>query len=164
MIEEEIYLDNLRNGIMIEYTEDGKIITKGEYIDDLKEGLWFYETPEYKELGKYVNDKPDSLWKQFYMPKEKIKFEGNYVNGDEEGKHMFYYQNGRKMTEGFYSGGLKQNDWKFYDESGFNYLTIFYENDIEIKFQGVKIKPTYEESLRDYPTIKNTQKTIKLDK
>lgn len=164
LLREEIYLDNLRNGIMIEYTEDGKIITKGEYIDDLKEGLWFYETPEYKEVGKYVNDKPDSLWKQFYMPKEKIKFEGSYVNGDEEGKHTFYYQNGRKMTEGFYSGGLKQNDWKFYDEAGYNYLTIFYENDIEIKFQGIKIKPTFEESLRDYSTIKNTQKTIKLDK
>ena len=38
------------------------------------------------------------------------------------------------------------------------------ENDIEIKFQGIKIKPTFEESLRDYSTIKNTQKTIKLDK
>jgi len=164
LLREEVYLDNLRNGTMIEYTEDGKIITKGEYIDDLKEGIWFYEAPEYKEIGKYVNDKPDSLWKQFYMPKEKIKFEGKYVNGDEEGKHIFYFQNGRKMTEGFYSGGLKENDWKFYDESGFNYLTIFYENDIEIKFQGVKIKPTYEESLRDYSTIKNTQKKIKLDK
>lgn len=164
LLREEIYLDNLRNGMMIEYTEEGKIITKGEYVDDLKEGVWFYETPEYKEIGKYVNDKPDSLWKQFYMPKEKIKFEGKYVNGDEEGKHLFYYQNGRKMTEGFYSGGLKQNDWKFYDEAGFNYLTIFYENDIEVKFQGIKIKPTYEESLRDYSNIKNTQKTIKLGK
>jgi len=155
LLREEIYLDNLRNGIMIEYTEDGKIITKGEYIDDMQEGIWFYETPEYKEIGKYVNDKPDSLWKRFYMPKEKLRFEGRFLNGDEDGKHTWFWENGKKMTEGSYTGGMKQNDWKFFDEAGFNYLTIFYENNVEIKFQGVKIEPTYEESLRDYSAIYN---------
>ena len=70
------------------------------------------------------------------------------------------------MVEGIYTGGMKQNDWKFYDEAGFNYLTIFYENDIETKFQGVKIEPTYEESLRDYSEIYNKKpdKTINLEK
>jgi antitoxin component YwqK of YwqJK toxin-antitoxin module len=166
LLREETYLDNMRNGIMTEYTEDGKIITKGEYIDDMQEGIWFYETPEYKEIGKYVNDKPDSLWKRFYMPKEKLRFEGRFLNGDEDGKHTWYWENGKKMTEGYYTGGMKQSDWKFYDEAGFNYLTIFYENDIEIKFQGVKIEPTYEESLRDYSAIYNKKpdKTINLEK
>ena len=166
LMREEFYLDNLRNGIMTEYTEDGKIITKGEYIDDLQEGLWIYETPEYKEIGKYVNDKPDSLWKRYYMPKEKLRFEGKFLNGDEEGQHTWYYENGRKIAQGSYIGGMKQGEWKFYDEVGTNYLTIFYENDIEIKFQGVKITPTYEESLRDYSAIysKKPDKTINLDK
>lgn len=162
LLRQEFYIDNLRNGEMLEFTEDGKIITKGEYIDDLKEGIWFYETPEYKEIGKYVNDKPDSLWKRFYMPKEKLRFEGKFLNGDEEGKHIWYWLNGNKMVEGYFTGGMKQSDWKFYNEDGFNYLTILYNNDIEIKFQGVKIEPTYEESLRDYSSIniKNSDKTI----
>jgi antitoxin component YwqK of YwqJK toxin-antitoxin module len=166
LMRQEIYLDNLRNGEMIEYTEDGKIITKGEYIDDLQEGLWFFETPEYKEIGKYVNDKPDSLWKSYYMPKEKLRFEGKFLNGDEDGQHTWYYSNGKKMVQGSYTGGMKQGDWKFYDEAGYNYLTIFYDNDIEIKFQGVKVVPTYEESLRDYSSIYNKKpdKTINLDK
>lgn len=166
LMREETYLDNLRNGIMTEFTEDGKIITKGEYIDDMQEGIWIYETPEYKEIGKFVNDKPDSLWKRYYMPKERLRFEGRFLNGDEDGKHTWYWENGKKMTEGFYTGGMKQNDWKFYDEAGFNYLTIFYDNDIEIKFQGVKIEPTYEESLRDYSAIYNKKpdKTINLEK
>ena len=165
LMRQEFYIDNKRDGLMTEYTEDGKIITKGEFIDDMQEGLWVYETPEYKEIGKYVNDKPDSLWKRFYMPKEKLRFEGKFLNGDEDGQHTWYYENGRKMTQGIYTGGMKQNDWKFYDEAGFNYLTIFYENDIEIKFQGVKVTPTYEESLRDYSSIYNKKpdKTIILD-
>lgn len=162
VLREEFYIDNLRNGLMTEYTEDGKIITKGEFIDDLQEGLWFYETAEYKEIGKYINDKPDSLWKRYYMPKEKLRFEGKFLNGDEEGIHTWYYENGKKMIQGKYEGGMKQRDWKFYDEAGFNYLTIYYENDIEVKFQGVKVTPTYEESLRDYSEIYNKKpdKTI----
>jgi uncharacterized protein len=166
LMRQEFYIDNKRNGIMTEYTEDGKIITKGEFIDGMQEGLWVYETPEYKEIGNYVNDRPDSLWKRYYMPKEKLRFEGKFVNGDEEGQHTWYYPTGRKMTQGSYIGGMKQNDWKFYDETGFNYLTIFYENDIETKFQGIKVTPTYEESLRDYSSIYNKKpdKTILLDK
>jgi antitoxin component YwqK of YwqJK toxin-antitoxin module len=166
LMREELYIDNKRDGVMTEYTEDGKILTKGEFIDDMQEGLWVYETPEYKEIGKYVNDKPDSLWKRYYMPKERLRFEGKFLNGDEDGQHTWYYDNGRKMAQGSYTGGMKQNDWKFYDEAGFNYLTIFYENDIEVKFQGVKVQPTYEESVRDYSSIYNKKpdKTILLDK
>ena len=165
VLREENYVDGLRDGIMIEYTEDGKIITKGEYIEDMKEGLWIYETPEYKEIGKYVNDKPDSLWKRFYMPKEKLRYEGKFMNGDEDGIHTWYYENGTVKMKGEYSAGMKQKDWKFYYDNGFNYLTITFENDIEIKFQGIKVTPTYEESLRDYSEtqMKKADKTI-LDK
>ena len=165
VLRQEVYIDNLRNGTMTEFTEDGKVLTKGEYEDDMKEGLWIYETPEYKEIGKYVNDKPDSLWKRYYMPKEKLRFEGRFLNGDEDGKHTWYFQDGRIMTDGNYIGGMKQGEWKFYYDNGFNYLTITYENDIETKFQGIKVTPTYEESLRDYSSIynKKADKTI-LDK
>ncbi len=165
LMRQEFYIDNLRNGIMTEYTEDGKIITKGNFIDDMQDGLWIYENSQYKEIGKYINDKPDSLWKRYYMPKEKLRFEGNFINGDEEGVHTWYYENGKKMIQGNYIGGLKQKDWRFYDEAGFNYLTIYYENDIEIKFQGIKINPTYEESLRDYSSLYNKKpdKTIILE-
>lgn len=166
LMRQENYIDNLRDGEMVEYTEDGKILTKGEYMDDMQEGLWLYETPEYKEIGKYVNDKQDSLWKSYYMPKEKLRYEGKFLNGDPEGTHTWLYQNGKKMVQGSYTGGMKQGDWKFYDEAGYNYLTIFYDNDIEIKFQGVKLTPTYEESLRDYSSIysKKPDKTINLEK
>ena len=132
----------------------------------MQEGIWYYENPIYKEIGKYVNDKPDSLWKRYYMPNEKLQFEGNFINGSEEGLHIWYYENGKKVAVGNYVGGMKQKDWKYYDEAGYNYLTIYYENDIEIKFQGIKVTPTYEESLRDYSSIYNKKpdKTIILDK
>jgi antitoxin component YwqK of YwqJK toxin-antitoxin module len=153
LMREENYVNGKREGLMVDYTEDGKILTKGEYFDNMKEGIWVYETPDYKEIGRYTADKQDSLWKSYYMPKGKPRFEGRFLSGDPEGVHTWYYPNGQRMFFGNYSGGLKQGDWRFYDEDGNNYLTITYENDIEVKFQGIKIKPTYEESLRDYSTI-----------
>ncbi|MBK7668112.1 MAG: hypothetical protein IPJ32_12710 [Sphingobacteriaceae bacterium] len=159
LMREESYVNGKREGPMTDYGEDGKILTKGEYFDNLQEGIWVYETPEYKEIGKYTNDEQDSTWRSYYMPKGKPRFEGKFLNGEPEGLHTWYFENGTKMFYGTYAGGMKQGDWYFYDENGYNYLRITYDNDIEIKFQGVKVKPTYEESLRDYSsTIKNKKK------
>lgn len=159
LMREESYVNGKREGPMTDYGEDGKILTKGEYFDNLQEGIWVYETPEYKEIGKYTNDKQDSTWRSYYMPKGKPRFEGKFLNGEPEGLHTWYFENGTRMFYGTYAGGMKQGDWYFYDENGYNYLRITYDNDIEIKFQGVKVKPTYEESLRDYSsTIKNKKK------
>ncbi len=146
----ENYVNGKREGLMTDLTEDGLILTKGEFIDNMQEGLWVYEKSNYREIGKYSAGKQDSVWTSYYMPKNKKRFEGRFINDEPEGLQTWYYENGRKSFFGNYVGGLKQGDWKFYDENGYNYLTIYFENDIEVKFQGVKITPTYEQSIRDY--------------
>jgi antitoxin component YwqK of YwqJK toxin-antitoxin module len=147
---EENYINGKREGQLTDYDEEGKIILQGNYVDNKKEGLWNYETADYKEIGNYSNDEPDSLWKSYYMPSKIKRFEGRFLGGDPVGIHTLYYANGKKMYTGNYVAGMKDGDWKFYDEEEFNYLTISYKNDIEIKWQGQKIRPTYEESLRTY--------------
>ena len=146
----EVYINGRRDGELKDYDEDGNIILQGNYIEGRKEGRWLYESPDYKEFGNYVNDLPDSLWKSYYMPSKIKRFEGNFVAGDPVGTHEAFHPNGAKMYIGNYTSGMKDGDWKYYDENNFNYLTVTYENDIEIKWQGEKIKPTYEQSLRTY--------------
>lgn len=150
LLREENYVNGRREGMMTDYNENGSILTKGNWIDNKKEGNWTYENGEYYEAGNYVNDEPDSLWKGFYKPEKTKFFVGRFNQGTPEGYHTYYYRNGKKMIEGSYTGGLKEGDWKFYDEMGFNYLIINYKDDIEIKWQGEKIFPTYEQSLRTY--------------
>ncbi len=147
---EELYVNGRREGEMKDYDPQGKVILQGTYVENKKEGKWTYETPDYKEVGNYVNDEPDSMWVSYYMPSKVKRFEGRYSSGDPTGVHTQYYPDGKKMYYGTYVSGLKEGDWKFYDELGFNYLTITYKSDIEIKWQGDKIKPTYEEGLRTY--------------
>lgn len=150
LLRKELYVNGKREGELIDYDESGKVILQGNFIENRMEGLWVYETPEYKEVGNYVNDERDSLWKSYYMPSKIKRYEGKFSNGEPLGVHTMYYDNGKKMFTGNYVGGMKDGDWKYYDEYGINYLTITFKNDIEIKWQGDKIRPTYEESLRTY--------------
>jgi uncharacterized protein len=156
---EETYVNGKREGELHDFTEEGKPLLTGNYIDDKKDGLWRYETEDYLEIGKYLNDEPDSLWKSYYMPGKIRKFEGAFQAGEPEGLHTGYFADGKKMYTGHYIGGMKDGDWKFYDEQEVNYLTITYKNDIEIKWQGEKIRPSYEESLRTYNIRINENKT-----
>ena len=160
---EENYIKGKREGEFKEYTQEGKILTTGMYLDDNKEGLWLYEQPNYKIIGKYINGNPDSTWISYYMPSGRIRFKGNFVNGDPDGIHYWYYENGNKMMFGPYQGGKKNGEWKFFDEEGHNYLNITYENDIEIKWMGQKIIPTYEDAMKVYETIlENSDKFQKI--
>jgi len=146
----ENYRSGKRDGLFKEYLADGKLITSGEYSDDQKEGMWFYEISNYKEEGNYRMGEPDSIWKAYYVNTNQLLFTGNFITGDPVGKHVMYYENGKTMCVGNYEGGMKQGNWKYFEETGELIISIDYENDIERKWNNVVILPTYEESLRAY--------------
>lgn len=150
LMREENYVNGKREGQLTDYDENGKIILQGTFFDNEMEGRWIYETPEYKEIGNYAGGERDSIWKSFYMPSKIKRYDGRFSGGLETGQHTMYYDTGKKMYTGNFVAGMRDGDWKFYDEVGVNYLTITYKNDIEIKWMGNKIRPTYEESLRTY--------------
>ncbi len=146
LLREENYLNDALDGSTTEYDDAGKVITKGQYLDGQKEGEWVYEMGDYKEIGNYKGDRRDGTWKHFYTPSGKIRFEGNFVDGNPDGKHIYYYPNGKVKEEGKYTVGRKDGNWEYYNEEGIKQLTILYKDDVEIKFDGVKVKPTQEET------------------
>jgi antitoxin component YwqK of YwqJK toxin-antitoxin module len=164
ILREEVYVNGKREGLMQEFTEDGKLITKGEYSDDLQEGPWYYEIMNYKEFGNYRLGLPDSMWKAYYVKENKLRFEGAFLNGDADGRHTWFYANGKQQASGKYAAGMKQGEWRYFDELGNLTLTIWYENDVDVKWDGVKIIPTFEESLRVYDTVKKKNKEPDIDK
>jgi antitoxin component YwqK of YwqJK toxin-antitoxin module len=155
LMREELYVNGKREGEMTDYDEDGKIVLQGSYIENKKEGKWIYETHDYLEYGNYVNDEPDSLWKSYYMPGKIKYFEGRFQAGIPVGVHQGFHPNGAKKYVGNYVNGMKDGDWKYFDETDFNYLTVTYKNDIEIKWQGEKIYLTEEDGPKT--------KTIRID-
>ena len=54
------------NGVATEYDSLGKLITQGEYLYGLKEGEWFYEINDHKELGSYISDMKSGKWEMTF--------------------------------------------------------------------------------------------------
>lgn len=141
ILREENYRNNLQDGMMTEYSDSGKVITKGEYLDGLKEGPWMLELPEYKEEGTYKADKRDGEWKHYYTETNNLRFVGKFIDGTPDGLQQFYYPNGKLKQKGKYVGGQKDGNWEFYDEDGLLIFTILYKNDVELRFDGIRVFP-----------------------
>lgn len=139
LLRKEDFRRGLEDGMLEEYDENGKLITKGEFFDGEKEGEWFYELNDHKEVGKYRINERNGEW-VYYYPSGKLAFKGSYVDGAPEGKHKYYYENGILEKEEYYEYGLKEGKWKWYNKLGIEKLSISYKNDVEKKIDGKKVE------------------------
>jgi antitoxin component YwqK of YwqJK toxin-antitoxin module len=138
----EHYINNKLDGDFTEYSDSGKVITKGQYAFGDKEGPWVLEYNEYKEEGSYTGGKRSGDWKHYYLDNGKLRFKGSFVDDEPDGMQVFYYKNGNKKQEGKYAGGLKDGTWEYYDENGGLILTIRYSSGIEINYDTSKAPNT----------------------
>jgi len=141
LLREENYLNGKREGTLTEWNDSGKVMTRGEYIDGVKEGKWFYEIQDYREEGVYKNDQKDGPWESYFVDNGQVRFAGKFVEGLPDGRHSFYFHDGKLSQEGKYIMGNKEGKWEYFNPDGTILLTITFKNNREIKFDGVKVKP-----------------------
>ena len=123
----------------IEYNDTGKVVSKGVYIDGKKDGEWFYEMGDHKEEGKYIEGNKTGEWVYTYNS-VKTNFKGSFVNGDADGKHFYYYPNGRLKREEYYELGYEEGTWRSYDREGNLTLSSQWEGGKEVKLDKKKVK------------------------
>jgi uncharacterized protein len=138
-LKEEQYFQGQRDGACTEYSIAGDIITQGEYSDGEKNGEWKFKSGDYSEEGKYITGLKDGVWKSFYT-NGKLRFKGNFVQGNPDGQQTFYYESGKIKEEQYFQMGIREKTWKKFDEEGSLLVVIAYKNDVEISINGVKIK------------------------
>ena len=140
LLREETFKNGVENGWLIEYSDSGCVITKGEYINGEEEGEWLYEIGDHQELGKYKYGAKTGEWIHTYTKSGKLKFEGEYSDDFPQEKHIWYYPNGQKMLEGKYVSGIKDGEWTRYYEDGTTKISIEYSSGREVKVDGVRVK------------------------
>jgi antitoxin component YwqK of YwqJK toxin-antitoxin module len=150
LMREEEYDNGLKDGLHTEYDENGKIVEQGEYVKDLEDGPWFTTTGDYFERGTYRDGLKNGKWVNYQLTSTPTKtdsilsFSGSFVEDNPDGKHIYYWDNGKVKDEGFYLMGKKEGDWIKYEYDGTPFLVITYRNGVETKYDGVKIKPAFE--------------------
>jgi antitoxin component YwqK of YwqJK toxin-antitoxin module len=137
---EEGYINGLEDGFSTEYSDTNTVIAKGDYVMGYKQGVWLEYSGGVKMEGEYNDGEQNSVWKHYY-PTAELAFEGKYANGQPEGKHTWYFKNGKVKEEGSYISGKRNGLWRKYNTDGTVYMYTDYEYGIEVKFDGVKVKP-----------------------
>ncbi len=143
---DEVYRKGKEDGMAYEYSLTGQLITKGEYLDGLKEGPWFYHVGDHREEGSYIDGMRSGKWEHIY-DNDQVGFSGEFIDGNKNGKHRHYYRNGLKMMEGEYIMDQREGEWKFYDKEGNIILMILYRDGIERKIDGTRIKPAFDDDI-----------------
>lgn len=137
---EEVFLYGKLEGAYAEYDSVGNVILKGEYFDDARVGEWFYQVGDITEAGAYDLGEKAGVWKHYYNESGKIRFTGNYRNGDADGTHKWFYPTGKLELIGDYRIGKKNKDWKKFNPDGTIYMTYTYRNDELVKIDGINLK------------------------
>ena len=65
-----------------------------------------WDNGQIKSEGNYKNGNKDGKW-VWYYESGKVKWEVNYVDGKQEGKWVRYYESGKVWWEGNYVNGKK---------------------------------------------------------
>ena len=140
IMREETFKNGKENGWLIEYSDTGKVVTRGEYVDGLEEGDWFYEMGDHYQSGRYENGLKQGIWKHIYLTTEKTRFVGEFFDDLAQGKHTWYYDTGEKKLEGKFVSDVKEGEWKRYNSDGTVFVTIEYSSGKEVKVDGLKLK------------------------
>lgn len=116
----------IRNGECKYYFEsNGKLLSKGNFVNALKDGLWYWYFPNgniyYKQYFNHAKRRTD-----FWM-------ETNLL-GNEHGPYERYYDNGNLEERGEYDTGYKSGKWEKFYRSGQIEYTGSYLVDKKIGF------------------------------
>lgn len=84
-----------KQGVWEYYRDNGKLASKGNYIDGVEQGYWEY----YNENGG-------------------ISGKGNLINGSWNGVWEFYLIDGRLRSKGEYKNGAPNGSWESYGVNG----------------------------------------------
>jgi antitoxin component YwqK of YwqJK toxin-antitoxin module len=150
LLKDESYHNGQRDGLSTTYDEAGIIVEDGEYVNGNEEGPWFEQIGDAYIKGTYRDGLRNGMWYYYYLDLNGEKrdslcyFKGNFVKDNPDGKHVYFWDNGKVKDEGLYVMGKKEGDWVKYNYDGTLFMIITYKDGIEVRYDGIKIKPPFE--------------------
>lgn len=140
LIKEENFENGVHQGDYQEYNDSGKTIVKGTFEEGVEQGKWTYDIGDVSQSIEYQDGVMMGMWIQKDIKTGEIIYEGKYTDDEPVGKHVWYFPNGKKRLEGYYAAGERNGEWKYYTEDGQLFLSVTYNNGIEIKYNSSVIK------------------------
>jgi antitoxin component YwqK of YwqJK toxin-antitoxin module len=150
LLKEENYRGGLKDGLSTEYDETGKVVEEGEFVNGNEDGPWIEQIGDCFIRGTYRDGLKNGMWYNLYLNTDGVKidslcfFKGNFIEDNPDGKHTYYWENGKVKDEGYYVMGKKEGEWYKYNFDGTLFMITTYKQGVEMRYDGIKIKPPYE--------------------
>lgn len=112
--------NGLLTGVFETLDENGRVLKKGEYVNDVRVGPWV----EYHEGGTtlkssytIVDSKREGLFSSYHK-NGRLEAEGQFRAGYEFGTWRFFNARGQRVEEGAFLNGLRTGRWVTYLDDG----------------------------------------------
>lgn len=135
----ENYNKGRRDGKYIEFSNWGDTLVNGSYQGGEMNGFWITRIGDIVEKGKYRNGLKDSIWCAYYG-NGCLYYKGNYIQGNPDGKHLYFYDDAKIMEIQEYVNGIKEHTWKRFLPDGLLLIAVTYEHDMETRINGIRIE------------------------
>ncbi len=147
------YMNYSDNGIVRAevYTDKGKLMAKGNYIQKQKDSTWvylnddgttksfenwsngvkkgkeviFYSHADTAEVMYWENGKLNGPWRQ-YFANGKLKLKASMIDDEYDGETSFYHDNGKLNIKGKYVSGYRNGSWYHYNRDGSIQMQVLY--------------------------------------
>ncbi|MBN1231886.1 MAG: hypothetical protein JXA60_00840 [Candidatus Coatesbacteria bacterium] len=125
------------------YHENGHVQVEGDYDNDLRTGVWSVYYPSEAKLWqcsyKIISDKEKGMYSvrdgefKMYHKGGQLAQHGSYIQGNKEGKWIYFNHKGIKVIEGSFMKSKKEGGWIYYNTKGKKSRQIFFEKGKKIK-------------------------------
>ncbi|MEO0405311.1 MAG: hypothetical protein AAF193_10600, partial [Bacteroidota bacterium] len=128
------YQSGQRNGITASYDDEGRLTSEVPYFDDLKQGVgkFYYTSGELYREVPFENNKEQGKGREFGKDGRiitYINYNQGYIKsierinrfngaGQKKGVWIDFWANGNKQTEGYFTNGVKNGVFKYYNKRG----------------------------------------------
>lgn len=124
---EEEYVHGEREGLSIEYDDEGVKILEGMYKSDTRQGFWVVRQGDLITQGEYTYGEKIGVWKSSFLNGNKA-FRGEFFADKPNGRHVYFYKNGRVEHDEQWRNGKAVKSWNYYQENGQLKYTVYYKN------------------------------------
>jgi uncharacterized protein len=127
-----LFQNGRKNGLFIEYSDDGIKKYEGSYVYGVKEGLhkeWFENGSKMSEIN-YSNGKWNGSYSEWY-PNDIKKFEGTYLSGYKDGVFIDYYENGNQKSKINYTRDQLSGENQSFYSNGSLQISAMYDNGLK---------------------------------
>lgn len=140
------------------FTENGKLMAQGNYIDKQKDSTWvylnengtpksfenwtkgkktgleviFYNNADTAEVMLWKDEKLNGPWRQ-YFANGKLKLKTIMVDDQYDGDTFFYHDNGKLNIKGKYVSGYRNGSWYHYNRDGSIQMQVLYRGGEVVK-------------------------------